>query len=135
MTTKVILLFVLFFVNLFGFFSLTSTLINSPFRVFFGGKNYKTGGKKNYWVGHILLVLLIFYTWKKITETPPTFVLILTLLLSSLLAFLFPIINRSFYRKHRLHLISNTVKLVFVYNLLLIYIIFIMLDITTFIWW
>jgi len=47
MTTKVILLFVLFFVNLFGFFSLTSTLINCPFRVFFGGKNHKSGSKNN----------------------------------------------------------------------------------------
>jgi hypothetical protein len=135
MTTKVILLFVLFFVNLFGFFSLTSTLINCPFRVFFGGKNHKSGAKIIYWIGHIVLVLLIFYAWEEITETPPTFVLILTLFLSSLLSFLYPVIDKKFYNKYRLYLISDTVKLAFVYNLVILYILGLIFNKFLLIWY
>ena len=69
-----------------------------------------------------MLVLLIFYAWEEITETPPKFVLILTLFLSSLLSFLYPVIDKKFYNKYRLYLISDTVKLAFVYNLVILYI-------------
>ena len=82
-----------------------------------------------------MLVLLIFYAWEEITKTPPTFVLILTLLLSSLLSFLYPVIDKKFYNKYRLYLISDTVKLAFVYNRVILYILGLIFNKFLLIWY
>lgn len=134
MTLKIVLLTLLFFANLLGLFALLSNLLNVPFKAFFGYRNKRTGNKKLYWIGHLILVLLLFYFWEEFANVPPSFVLIVVLIFSSILSIFltkksnFILFNGGFY-------ISKTVKLAFIWNLLILYLIGLFFNQFDFVWW
>lgn len=72
MTIKIALLVFLFSANLFGLLALLSHFFNLSFKAFFGYTNKRTGNKKLYWIGHIILVLLLFYFWTEFVSVTPS---------------------------------------------------------------
>lgn len=134
MTTKIITIIVLFIANFWGVFALFATIFNLPFKAIFGNQNNLTGNKKLYWIGHLILVFLIFYLWQKLTSVPPTLTLILILNISTLLSMVTS-------RKERMVLSegqiqeSITAKSAFIWNVLLLYIIGLISGKIDFVWW
>lgn len=134
MTLKIVLLSILFFANLLGLFALISNLLNVPFKAFFGYRNRRTGNKKLYWIGHIILILLLFYFWEEFAAVPPSFIMVSVLVFSSLLSIYitkrdsFILFSGKFY-------ISKTVKLAFIWNLIILYIIGLFFNQIEFVWW
>lgn len=133
MVTKIVLLTVLFFLNLLGFLSLASTLLNIPFKMFFGLKNYRTGNKKLYWIGHVLLVLIIFFLWEELLKIPPSLSLVIILISSSTISIL--ISKNSLLFKNGSFYISRTVKIAFIINLIILYTLGLLFKKIDFIFW
>lgn len=134
MTLKIVLLFILFFANLLGLFALISNLLNVPFKAFFGYRNRRTGNKKLYWIGHIILILLLFYFWEEFAAVPPSFIMVSVLVFSSLLS-IYITKKESFILFSGKFYISKTVKLAFIWNLIILYIIGLFFNQIDFVWW
>lgn len=119
---KIILISVLFVVNIFGLFAILSNYINTPFKVFFGYKNKRTGKKKVYWFGHVILALAIFYFWKELTFSEPSLVLVLALTISTALSMVISKRTRNFLGNSSLVYVDDSTKTAFILNTLLVYI-------------
>lgn len=134
MVTKTITLIVLFIANFWGVFALFATILNLPFKAIFGTHNNLTGNKKLYWIGHLILVILIFYLWQKLTSVPTTLTFILSLIFSTFLS-----MHNS--RKEKMVLEerqikeSNTAKSAFIWNVMIVYIIGLISGKIDFVWW
>ncbi|EAR15097.1 hypothetical protein [Robiginitalea biformata] len=133
MTTKIITLVVLFIASYWGLFALLATILNVPFKLIFGSNN-KTGTKKLYWIGHLILVVIIFYVWQLITSNSPTLTLVLILLLSTLLSTIISKKERQLLAKDQIN-DSNRAKSAFIWNVILIYTIGLISGNFEFVWW
>ena len=139
MGLKIFLLFAYFVANLFGFFALIATILNLPFRAFFRDRNKNSKSDKreikSYWLGHLTLILVLFYTWEEIVLIFPTLTLILALVLSSLLSIVLIENNRTLYRYYRKFYISKKEKITFIFCLLFLYCLGLIFDKINFILW
>ncbi len=123
MSSKTFLISIIFILNLLGVFPLITYFLNLPFKAFFGYINQKTKRRKEYWAGHIVTILLIFYAWEEITLGYPTLTLVITLLLSSIGAMFLKRKYRTLYRSIRTFYLEDRVNKTFMYILIFLYII------------
>lgn len=134
MTVKIILLTFLFFANLFGIFALLSDLLNLPFKAFFGVKSNRTGNKKIYWIGHIVLTIILFYFWQELIAIPPSFIMVSAFVFSSIIS-IYQTKFDTLYLVSGRYQISKTVKLAFICNLIIVYMIGLFFNKIDFVWW
>lgn len=134
MAYKIISLIMIFIGNFWGVFPVIATFINLPFKMIFGTTSKLHGNKKLYWIGHLLLVSLMFFLWSKITSAPPTFVLILTLIVSTFLSMRTSEEERMALSESQIQESINS-KSAFIWNVIIVYVIGLVFGKIEFQWW